>query len=136
MKFNNIHPIEFFYPDLIKMQLVQEGIKDYLGEAVCTKIVMQFSENIPYAEIEGDFEDIISELVFNESEVIKSLIGDGGNGAFSIDIMGLGPLYWIDAQEFDPIQFFKTFEDAFNCAKSTYAPLIEYYEENLDNDET
>ena len=120
MRDYNTVSIESFYAELIEMQEVQEAIEEQLGEEVCKRIVRQFKEKRPYIEIEGDFEDIIQEVIENEGTVYDQLTGVGGNGEFPIDIFNFGPLYWVHAQEFDPIEYFKSYEDAEECARSTY----------------
>jgi hypothetical protein len=40
------------------------------------------------------------------------MLAGGSDGNFPIRIMSFGPLYWIDAQEFDPIKYFTSIEDA------------------------
>jgi hypothetical protein len=116
----NTISIESFYPELIEILEVQEAIEEQLGEEVCKRIVKQFKENTPYLEIEGDFEDIIQEVIENEGTVYEQLTGLGGNGEYPIDIFNFGPLYWVHAQEYDPIIYFKSYEDAEECAISTY----------------
>ena len=116
----NTISIESFYPELIEILEVQEAIEEQLGEEVCKRIVKQFKENTPYLEIEGDFENIIQEVIENEGTVYEQLTGLGGNGEYPIDIFNFGPLYWVHAQEYDPIIYFKSYEDAEECAISTY----------------
>ena len=116
----NTISIESFYPELLEILEVQEAIEEHLGEEVCKRIVKQFKEKRPYIEIEGDFEDIIQEVIENEGSVYEQLTGVGGNGEYLIEIFNFGPLYWVHAQEFDPIAYFKSFEDAEECARSIY----------------
>jgi hypothetical protein len=68
----------------------------------------------------GDFEDIIQEVVENEGTVYEELTGVSEEGEYPIAILNFGPLYWVHAQEFDPITYFKSFEDAEEYARSTY----------------
>lgn len=112
--------IESFYPELIEMEEVQDAIEAQLGEEVCKRIVKHFKEKTPYLQIEGDFEDIIQEVVENEATVYEELTGVSEDGEYPIDILNFGPLYWVHAQEFDPITYFKSFEDAEECARSKY----------------
>lgn len=124
-----------FYPDVIKMEIVQQVIREELGEDACTRIINQFSKNMPYFQIEGDYENIISDLAEEDAVNVRTLTGEGGNGPFPIYIKNFGPLFWVHANEFDPIQFFKTFKDALDVAQMVYAPEIENNENHKNDDD-
>ena len=59
----------------------------------------------------------------------------GDAGSFPINILRFGPVYWIDAMEFDSIGYFETLENAINCASSEYEPFITALDENEEEEE-
>jgi hypothetical protein len=120
MNIYNIITIESFYPKLIKLREVQKAIEEKLGEEYCKRIIKQFKAKTPYQEIEGDFENVIQDVVVNEGEVVDILTASGGNGEYPIEILNFGPLYWVHAQEYDAIKYFKSYKEAVACAESTY----------------
>ena len=64
------------------------------------------------------------DFVNNNAEVKVTLTGLGSYGEFPIDILNFGHLYWVSAQEYDPIQYFKTIEDAIECAEFEYDSFL------------
>ena len=109
-----------FYPEIIKMVEVQDAITEIYGKENCHKIVEGFSNGVYHHINQGDIEDFIFGLVENNYNVDWTIYGIGGNGKYPIEIRSFGPLFWIAAQEFDSIEYFKTFDDALDCAESTY----------------
>jgi hypothetical protein len=135
MSSEDLKLIECFYPQLIKINAVQHAIEEKLGKEICQKIIKAFNDNTPYDAIEVDFEDIIANLVDNESKVVDTLTGMGGYGEFPIDILNYGPLYWIQAQEFDTIKYFSSYEDALSCAEDEYESYLNYSDEDENEDD-
>jgi len=117
-------PIEFFYKDLVQLESVQIELISKLGTEDAESVIMKFNNGIPYAEIEGNYEDIIIDFVNNNSVEVKCLTGKGAYDEFSISILNFGPLFWIQALEFDSIQFFSAKVDAILCAKIEYAEFL------------
>jgi hypothetical protein len=109
-----------FYSEIIKMVEVQDAITEMYGKENRQKIVKGFSEGIYYHVTPGDIEDLIFDLVDNNYEVDDTIYGVGGYGEYPIEIRSFGPLFWVAAQEFDPIEYFKSFDEALSCAESTY----------------
>lgn len=114
------YSVSDFYSEIIKMSDVQDAIADKYGKEHCQKIVKGFSEGIYYHITPGDIEDLIFDLIDSDYEVDDTIYGVGGYGEYPIEIRSFGPLFWVEAQEFDPIQYFKSFDDALSCAESTY----------------
>ena len=106
------------------MKSIQVEIKNQLGEDIGNKVLKQFKNGISDYDINEDFEDIILDFVNNNAEVKVTLTGLGSYGEFPIDILNFGHLYWVSAQEYDPIQYFKTIEDAIECAEFEYDSFL------------
>ncbi len=122
---SNCEPIELFYSELIEMESVQQQLEEFLDKEIYDRILKQFDEGIAYNKIEGDFEDIINEYVVENAEVINDLTGVAWDGEFSINIMNFGPLYWVEAPEFDLIGYFKSEEDALAYAEVEYSGFLD-----------
>jgi hypothetical protein len=122
MSFYNAKTLEFesFYKELIEIEEIQEELIDTYGLELSQIIFNKFREGISHKNIEGDFEDSIYDYIENNAEVIDTLTCEGGSGEFPIDIYNFGPIYWVSAQEFDPIKYFDSYEDAVSCAESEY----------------
>ena len=114
------HNLKEFYSEIIKMDEVQSVITEKYGPVRCQQIVQKFSEGIHHDNIPDDIEQIIIDLVEINYDIDETLTGIGGYGAYPIEIKSFGPVFWIDAQEFDPIGYFKSSEDAITCAESYF----------------
>ena len=120
----NTEPLESFYEELMKVESVKEELRNELGKDNANKIIQQFKDGIPYNHIKGDFEEVISDFVENNGDIQTTLTGVGSYGEFPIHILNFGPLYWVDAQEFDSIVYFKSVDDAISCAEWEYEAFI------------
>ena len=125
MNFYETIEIESFYQELIKDEDIQDALINELGLEISNNIIRQFNNGVTYEDIHDDFEDVIIDCVENNAIVENTLTGVGGYGEFPINILNFGPLYWVSAQEFDPIKYFKTIEDAMSCAESEYATFLD-----------
>ena len=124
MEFHKTICIEAFYQELVKDKSVQEELLNELGSEIANKIIKLFNEGMSHEDIDEDFEDLIINHVENNADTEDTLIGLGSHGEFPIDIMNYGPIYWVSAQEFDPIKYFKTFDDAKSCAEFEYETFL------------
>lgn len=124
MNINDNIGIEEFYPELILDEKVQKELINVLGRKKASLVIKQFAENISWKDIDVDFEDIVADVIDNESEEVNVLIGNGCYGEFPIHIMKFGPLFWVNAQEFDPIGYFKEKESAESCAEFEYQSFL------------
>lgn len=124
MGFYETIEIESFYQELIKDETVQEALKNELGIKTSNNIIKQFNNGVTYNDIHEDFEDVIINCIEENAVVEDTLTGIGGYGEFPIEILNFGPLYWISAQDFDQIKYFKTFEDAYACAEFEYESFL------------
>jgi hypothetical protein len=79
----------------------------------------------------GELEDLIK----NESSYTDTIQASGGPDLeFDIEIQSFGPVFWIQANEFDDIGYFATEKEAHEYALEEYAPYIGEPEE-FDEDE-
>ena len=79
----------------------------------------------------GELED----LVKNESSYMDTIQASGGpEHEFDIEIQSFGPVFWIQANEFDDIGYFATEREAHEYALEEYAPYIGEAEE-IEEDE-
>jgi len=114
---NGPHPLITFKDKLLKDGDVIKLLKDYYGEEF--ELYIKAFKNGSDEDI--DLECILNDDLWESSTTDISFEGAGPeNDTFFIQIMKLGPLYFIQANEFDDIKYF----DDLNCA-SAYAQ-IEY----------
>jgi hypothetical protein len=74
----------------------------------------------------GELED----LVKNHSIEVDTIEAAGGcEHYFNIEIKAFGPVYWIQAPEFDDIGYFCSEKEAVEHAREEYATYIETLEE-------
>lgn len=136
MSFYKTYPIDEFYSELIKVDSVKDALEAEFGIVGYQNIVEHVMNNGKIFEIEYNFEDIIQNMVIENFVNVKTFAGNGSNGSFPITIKKFGPLYWVDAQEFDNIKYFKSYEEASDCALTEYASFLypeSYDEENEEN---
>jgi hypothetical protein len=80
----------------------------------------------------GELED----LVKNDSVTVDTIEAAGGyEHYFNIEIQSFGPVYWIQASEFDDIGYFGSEKEAEAFAREEYATYIETLEELQQEDE-
>jgi len=117
----NTFPLETFYPQLCLAVPVIDALKDNFPDNA-EDIINKLKSGI---ELQGDeikAEYIIADLVSNDSEIVDTLTGYGYDGEFSIEIMKLGPVFWIRAPEFDNIGFFNSSMEAGDYASYNFEP--------------
>lgn len=118
------YPIEKFYPDLVELELVNELLNDSFGPANTAVIIDKLKKGL-FQEVNFDFEDIVTEVIENNYEMVAELTGVGSYGEFSIVVNGYGPLFWIHANDFDPIAYFETCEDAVMYAEIEFGAYLD-----------
>ncbi|MDB4083331.1 hypothetical protein N9502_03590 [Vicingaceae bacterium] len=99
---------------------VQDAITEIYGKENYHKIIKGFSKGVYHHVIPGDIETLIFDLAESNYDVDETIYGNGGYGEYPIEIRSFGPLIWVAAQEFDSIEYFKSFDEALSCAESTY----------------
>jgi hypothetical protein len=117
------------------MKDIQDLLKTELGSKVAERIISEILKGVPHDQVEGDFQDMVIDHIDNNGNEEEVLYGLGSCGRFPISIMSCGPMYWVEAQEFDPIKYFKSKEEAISYAESEYAPFIEAMEDDYSSDD-
>lgn len=120
MKFYKTIEIDSVYFELIKIETIQKELTYKFGSEIAKGIIQKLTNGITNLVIDVDFEDTITNYVENNATIITTLTGIGGYGEFPIEIFHFGPLFWVSAQEFDPIKYFKTADEAISCAEFEY----------------
>lgn len=124
-------PIELFYPVLADVKAVQEAILECYGDA-SSQVLSDLRSKVPSEIIRSEVRDLLLELVIDTAEVVESFDGLGYPDVFSINIMSFNEIYWIDAEDFDHIGYFKDADAARIFALSNYEPFITAYKESED----
>ncbi|MCS5488909.1 hypothetical protein [Algoriphagus limi] len=123
--FNQTVPLDSFFSDLIKDLAIQNELKAGLGDQIGNSIINQLLEGIPFEGIEGNWYDLISDFIHNEAKEVETILGEGSYGEFPISVLNYGPVFWIEAQEFDSIGYFRSKDDAVSCAEWEYMEYLE-----------
>ena len=91
-------------------------------EALAENAAPSFEEFIASGELEN--------LVKNHSIEVDTIEAAGGyEHYFNIEIQSLGPVFWIQASEFDDIGYFGSEKEAVEHAREEYGAYIETLEE-------
>jgi hypothetical protein len=116
--------IDSYFSELVKYDIVQKELVDAFGEEDAQGIIQKMTIGVSGLDIQMDFEDVIIDCVENNSIIYKTLTGNGDFGEFPIHILQFGPLFWVSAQEFDSIKYFKSANDAIACAEFEYESFL------------
>jgi hypothetical protein len=91
-------------------------------EALAETATPSFEEFLASGELEN--------LVKNHSIEVDTIEAAGGyEHYFNIEIQSFGPVYWIQASEFDDIGYFGSEKESVEHAREEYATYIETLEE-------
>lgn len=91
-------------------------------EAIAESAASSFEEFLATGELE--------DLVKNQSIEVDTIEAAGGyDHYFNIEIQSFGPVFWIQASEFDDIGYFGSETEAVEHARDEYATYIETLEE-------
>jgi hypothetical protein len=91
-------------------------------EALAETATPSFEEFLASSQLE--------DLVKNHSIEVDTIEAAGGcEHYFNIEIKAFGPVYWIQASEFDDIGYFGSEKEAVEHAREEYATYIETLEE-------
>jgi hypothetical protein len=132
-KYFGAKPLEAVLPALATIESVQTALHDEFGER-SAEIVNKLKSGLPLLDCELSAYDIITDIVGNESAVEWSTAGLGSEDEFPINVMRFGTVYWIEAQEFDPLGYFETIEQAIDVAEICYEPFITALAEQKKDD--
>jgi hypothetical protein len=115
-RLNGPHPLITFKDKLLKKVEVIKSLKNHYGEEF--ELYLKAFKNGSDEDIE--LECILNHDLWESSATDISFEGAGPeDDTFFIQIMKFGPLYFIQADEFDDIKYF----DDLNCA-SAYAQIV------------
>ena len=123
---------EEFIDPLLKSEEVVAACKEELGK--------QTADVISRAK-DGDataFLDWFEEWRMSNADTVAEEIEGAApyNDTFAIEIIKAGPLFWIRANEFDDICYFKSLEDARSCVYEEFKGFInELAERRREEDE-
>ena len=131
-------PLSDFYPDLCEDPRVKAEFKRAFGPRAEKVIAELISGEIEESVLNADDEypvDVISDLVFSESEVILQFHGAAPDHVFPIDILKFRNVYWVQVQEFDPSGYFDSLTKAALYATDNYDGFITALAEREDEEE-
>lgn len=117
---DRVEDLEPFFQELFKLSSVQNLIKVKLGEEYLNKLVSSNSTDL----VSDELINLLEDFVENESLIIHELPATGDYGEFSIEIQNFGPVYWISSMDFDSIKYFKSLQDAINCAQLVFSEFL------------
>ena len=117
-------PLASFIPGLIRLKRAQKELRKSLGSDSEEIIRKALGNEELSADDLANCDDVLADLVSNESESVNTIIGLGGYDKFEINVMKFGDVYWISAAEFDDIGYFGSEKDAEVVAESNYEPFI------------
>lgn len=134
------YPLEDFMSELVGHPAIQGEITRKLGPEKAMLVFEQFAQGTMSNEIQDDVYDIVSDYIDNNAEVSEELTGYSFDDCFPICVRSFGPIHWVEAQEFDPIKYFKSSSEALNWAEFEYSEFLnaepdEDEEEPEDEDE-
>ncbi len=102
--------IEGYCPELLQDVRIKDALLEAFPQNHEDAMAKFLKEE--YKGIGGDVHDLITELIHNESTVVDSFEGQGCAGEFPITIYQFGPLFWVNALEFDDVGYFDTADEA------------------------
>ncbi len=132
-------PLEDFMAELVGHSAIQGEILRKLGPEKAILVFEQFGQGTLSSEIQDDVYNLVNDYIDNNAEVSEELTGYSSDDCFPICIRSFGPIHWVEAQEFDPIKYFKSSSEALNWAEFEYSEFLnadsEEEEELEDEDE-
>jgi hypothetical protein len=136
------YPLEAFLSELLLHSDIREEITRELGPEKSKMVFTEFNQGILSSEIQDDVYDIVSDYMADNASISEELTGYTFEDCFPILIKSFGPIHWVEAQEFDPIKYFKSASDALAFAEVEYSEFLtgepeeeDEYEEDDSEDE-
>jgi len=124
--------IEKRLPELLNIPVVQAAVAREL-ELSIESINSEFAQSNAWGSVKDEINDIVADLIFNESEVVSEHSGAGDSGEFSIFVRQFGPLFYISSIAGDDIGFFDSLDEAHSAMDDEYSY---YFERFFEADET
>ena len=118
------HPIKEFFPQLALDPRIINELNRQAGDK--SEPLRQGMLSGSLSEIDAEqVLDFITDLIINEAVEVDRQLGLGAyDEQFPISVMRFGPIYWVEANEFDPIGYFKSQEHAEEVAGMEYSDFI------------
>ncbi len=131
------YPLEDFMAELVCDPAIKEEITSKLGSEKAILVFEQFGLGTLRTEIQDEVYDIVSDYIDNNAEVSEELTGYSSDDCFPICVRSFGPIHWVEAQEFDPIKYFKSSSEALIWAESEYSDFLnaEDEDENFEDED-
>jgi hypothetical protein len=125
--------IEKRLPELLNIPVVQAAVAREL-ELSIESINSEFAKSNAWGSVKDEINDIVADLIFNESEVVSEHYGAGEDSdEFSTYVRQFGPLFYISSIAGDDIGFFDSLDEAHSAMDDEYSY---YFERFFEADET
>lgn len=101
-----------FYPGLASSTRVRKALKESFGEEA-KPIVSAMKSGAELAQKHIEAHDIIYELVKEKAKIVRRFAAEGSEaGEYPINVMQFACVYFVEAPQFDDIEFFATDDEA------------------------
>lgn len=135
-------PFRRFYPRLAANSVFQGHMKEAYGRKATGILKKMAKDTLSERDAEDiDLDCTIGDLAQEHGDCVDSLEGQAADewDYFDISIVQYGPIFYIQANEFDDIGYFDSLEEAMGVAESEFSDAIqarkEYVEEHPEEAE-
>jgi len=105
-------PLTDFYAQLTSSTRIRKALKECFGDEF-GPIVTAMRAETELAQEHVDAHDIIYELIKEKAKVVRRFVVEGSEaGEYPINIMQFACVYFIQASQFDDIEFFASADEA------------------------
>lgn len=126
-------PLLTFYIALSGDERVKLAVREQFGSAGEAVLDGMRTGGLPPDHSDA-LHDLLVDLLSTEGSPAQSFVGRGDFDDFPITVMQFGPVFWIEAQEFDDIGYFSDCETAASIAESNYEPFISNAADAFDDE--
>lgn len=117
-------PLESFLEELLQKQKVKEEIYTSLGKEMGSNFFLAFEKGNASQDDMNTVHDIVLDFLPDNYKTEDEYTGRSNGDCFPILIKSLGPVFWVDAQEFDRIGYFRSLSDARICVEEEFADFL------------
>jgi len=132
--FQGKRTLDTFYPGLAQDPRVRAAFEEDFPETA-EQLLELMSRGETLEDIEEDADDILFDLIQNEGDCVEAIDCWGAGDEFQVNICAFGPVFWIQAPEFDDIGFFASQAEAVAVAEVEYDTFIAEYNEHMEEEE-
>jgi len=119
--YNSTKPLSHYLKPLLKEKIVADFLRSLLGNETENAIQDLLQEK--YDNKGGIAYDLIMDIILNNSDCVHTCSAEGSAaGKFPVFILQLGPVFWVQAPDFDDVGFFSTKKDAIDFIKAEWQP--------------